>query len=130
MEELLHLSDNDYTNLVKLLTVGKMFKFCTVSTYEQFFGYTMDVCYSPAYVGQNVANLASCGDIQNKYGYTVMDWLGLDLKGKYSNARQQFALASGQIQVAGIGPGGMEHPHMPGTYYLITAGTPYEDYQK
>ena len=130
MEELLHFSDNDYTNLVKLLTVGKMYKFCTVTKYPQIIGYTIDVCYSPAYVGQNVANLASCGDIQNKYGYTVMDWLGLDLKGKYSNARQQFALASGQIQVAGVGPGGMEHPHMPGTYYLITAGTPYEDYQK
>jgi hypothetical protein len=59
-----------------------------------------------------------------------MDWLGLDLKGKYANVRQQFALASGQIQVAGVGPGGMEHPHMPGTYYMIVAGTPYEDFRK
>ena len=130
MEELLHFSDNDYTNLVKMLTVGKLYKYCTVTKYPQIIGYTMDVCYSPAYVGQNVANLAACGDIEKNNGYTVMDWLGLDLKGRYATARQQFALASGQIQVAGVGPGGMEHPHMPGTYYLITAGTPYEYYQK
>ncbi len=129
MEELLHFSNNDYTNLVKMLTVGKMYKYCTVTKYPQIIGYTMDVCYSPAYVGQNVANLAACGDIEKNHGYTVMDWLGLDLNGRYSTVRQQFALASGQIQVAGIGPGGMEHPHMPGTYYLITAGTPYEYYQ-
>lgn len=130
MEELLHFSDNDYTNLVKMLTAGKMYKFCTVTKYKQIIGYTMDVCYSPAYVGQNVANLASCDDIQKTHGYIVTDWIGIDLKGKYSTARQQFALASGKIQVAGVGPGGMEHPHMPGTYYLITAGTPYENYQK
>lgn len=130
MEELLHFSDNDYTNLVNMLTTGKMYRFCTVTRYNQWLGYTMDVCYSPAYAAQNVANLAACGDIQNKYGYTVMDWLGLDLKGRYANVRQQFALASGQIQVAGVGPGGMEHPHMPGTYYLIAAATPYEDFQR
>ena len=130
MEGLLYFFDYDYTNLVDFLTAGKMYKFCTITKYPQILGYTMDVCYSPAYAAQNVANLAACGDIQNKYGYTVMDWLGVDLKGKYSTVRQQFALASGQIQVAGVGPGGMEHPHMPGTYYLITAGTPYEDYQK
>jgi hypothetical protein len=130
MEGLLYFFDYDYTNLVDLLTVGKMYKFCTVTRYNQFIGFTMDVCYSPAYAAQNAANLAACGDIQNKHGYTVMDWLGIDLKGRYATVRQQFALSSGQIQVAGIGPGGMEHPHMPGTYYLIAAATPYEDYQK
>lgn len=130
MEELLHFSDNDYTNLVKMLTAGKMYRFCTVTKYPQLLGYTMDVCYSPAYAAQNAANLAACGDIQNKHGYTVMDWLGIDLKGRYATVRQQFALSSGQIQVGGVGPGGMEHPHMPGTYYLIAAATPYEDYQK
>ena len=130
MEELLHFSKNDYTNLVNMLTVGKMYKFCTVTKYSQIIGYTMDVCYSAAYAAQNAANLAACGDIQNKHGYTVMDWLGIDLKGRYATVRQQFALSSGQIQVGGVGPGGMEHPHMPGTYYLIAAATPYEDYQK
>ncbi len=130
MEGLLYFFDYDYTNLVDMLTAGKMYKFCTVTRYNQFIGFTMDICYCPAYAAQNVANLAACGDIESKYGYGVADWLGLDLKGKYANVRQQFALASGQIQVAGVGPGGMEHPHMPGTYYMIVAGTPYEDFQK
>ena len=124
------LSDNDIVNLRTMLEKGKMLKFCTTWKNTFWPGYTIGLRYSPAFAAQNVANLASCGDIQNKYGYTVMDWLGVDLKGRYAAVRQQFALASGQIQVAGIGPGGMEHPHMPGSYYLICAGTPYEDFQK
>lgn len=130
MEGLLYFFEYDYTNLVDMLTAGKMYKFCTVTRYSQLVGFTMDICYCPAYAAQNVANLAACGDIEAKYGYTVTDWLGLDLKGKYSTVRQEFALASGKIQVAGVGPGGMEHPHMPGTYYMIVAATPYEDFGK
>jgi hypothetical protein len=130
MQGLLYFFDYDYTNLVDKLTAGKMYQYCTITKYPQLIGYTMDICYCPAYVGQNIANLAACGDIESRHGYTVTDWIGIDLKGKYSTVRREFALGSGQIQVAGVGPGGMEHPHMPSTYYLISTAIDYEDYQK
>ena len=117
-------------NLIKLLKTGKMYRFCEIEKVDLWVGYNIYVTNSPAYVAQNIANLASCGDIEKRYGYPVMEWIGIDLKGKYSTARQQFALASGQIAVGGVGPGGMECPHMPGSYYLIAYGTPYDGYVK
>lgn len=112
-----------FTDIEALLKDGKLDKYCT---YEiGFAGLSADITYCPAYAAQNIANLA--GSIP---GYDIFDWLGVDLKGKYSTARRTFALASGKIQIAGIGPGGMECPHMPGTYYLITVNTSYNGYEK
>ena len=129
MEGTVNFGDT-FDNLIKLLKTGKMYRFCEVEKADLWVGYNIYVTNSPAYVGQNVANLASCGDIEKRYGYNVMEWIGIDLKGRYSDARYQFALASGQISVGGVGPGGMEHPHIPASYYLICGGTPYEAYGK
>ena len=63
-------------------------------------------------------------------GYGITDWIGIDLKGEYSEARTNFAKGSGKIRVLGAGPGGMECPHMPGTYYLIASETSYQNFTK
>ena len=94
-----------------------------MSKNNQLIGYTISITYSPAYAAQNIANLA--GDIS---GYDKFDWIGVDLKGKYSTARRDFALASGFIPVVGSATGGMECPHMPATYYLISKNTSYTKY--
>lgn len=122
-EGILHLTDSAYTGMDTLLTDGKMKKFCRMSKNNQLIGYTISITYSPAYAAQNIANLA--GPVER---YNVFDWLGVDLKGVYSTARRNFVLASGKIQYEGIGPGGMECPHMPGTYYLIAKNTSYSGY--
>ncbi len=41
--------------------------------------------------------------------------LGRDVKGVYAYAKTSFVLSSGKLLV-----GGMEHSHMPTTYYLIS----------
>lgn len=122
-EGILHLTDSAYTGMDTLLTDGKMKKFCRMSKNNQLIGYTISITYSPAYAAQNIANLA--GSVE---GYNVFHWLGVDLKGVYSTARRNFVLASGKMQGGDIGPGGMECPHMPGTYYLIAKNTSYSGY--
>lgn len=123
LEGLLHVTDSAYNDMDTMLTVGKMKKYCKLNKNQQLVGYTISVIYSPAYVAQNIANLA--GDIS---GYDKFDWIGIDLKGKYSTARRDFALASGFIPVVGSATGGMECPHMPATYYLISRNTSYTKY--
>ncbi len=124
---------DSYYDFVWMLEDGKLDKYCKVREIDGFFVDTIEVTYSPAYVAQIVANLATSSKITNykdeKYGTT--DWIGIDLKGKYSNARTKFAIASGKIPIAGdAGLGGMECPHMPGTYYLITSNTYYWNYER
>ena len=119
-----HVSDDAYNDLVSMLEAGKMEKFCELKKNKQLVGYTIEITYCPAYVAQNIANLA--GDVE---GYDIFDWIGVDLKGKYSTARRDFALASGLIPVVGSVPGGMTCPHIPGAYYLIANNTPYEKYK-
>lgn len=41
--------------------------------------------------------------------------LGYDVKGKYASAKASFVASSGKVVI-----GGMTHPHMQPTYYLIT----------
>ena len=62
-------------------------------------GYTIEITYCPAYVAQNLACLASRNDLFDRYygiyGYAntadlTFDLIGIDLKGKYSNARTAF----------------------------------------
>ena len=40
--------------------------------------------------------------------------LGHDISGKYNDAKLSFIASSGKVVI-----GGMEHPHMQPTYYLI-----------
>ena len=78
--------------------------------------YRAKVNYCPAYVMQTLANMAS----------EVGPRTGRNLSGKYNSAKWSFIGSSGEIKIKEkpiIGGkaivGGMTHPHMPITYYLI-----------
>ncbi|MGL5440534.1 MAG: lipase family protein [Filifactoraceae bacterium] len=66
--------------------------------------YRAKVNYCPAYAMQTLANMAS----------NVGPVTGRSLSGKYNSAKVSFIKSSGKL-----GIGGMTHPHMPITYYLI-----------
>ena len=140
LEGALHFFDSAFTEFDELIKAAKMDKYSDYSKNNKKIGYTIDVTYCPAYAAQNIANPASGNDIANNSviadnydgdGLAVtLDMLGIDLKGVYSTARTKFVLASGKLQLWGAGPGGMEHPHIPGTYYLITSNTAFDDYEQ
>ncbi|MBE6753581.1 MAG: VWA domain-containing protein [Ruminococcaceae bacterium] len=117
---------DSYDKYINTLTTGKMKKYSDVEKKSLWPGYTIKVTYSPAYVAQNIANLASSEEIKARTGRGITTWLGIDLKGVYSTARRTFILASGEIPFHG----GMEHPHIPGSYYLISSNTEYGSYEK
>ncbi|MDO4413568.1 MAG: S-layer homology domain-containing protein [Erysipelotrichaceae bacterium] len=121
-----YFDDSHYYDCLRLLHGGKLYKYCHIKKDVNFWtwpGYNIKITYAPAYAMQIVANLASSPE-----GYGQMDWMGVDLKGKYSAARRDFALASGKIPMVGWIPGGMESPHVPATYYMITKLTDYSSY--
>ena len=70
--------------------------------------YEIEVKYCPAFLTQTIANMAS------KKGSLE----GRRLSGKYEDAKWSFIFSSGEV-FSGIHVGGMYHPHMPLTYYLI-----------
>lgn len=129
MEGGVHFWESAFDDFVELIEIGKLDKYCSITKTEHLVGYTISVTYCPAYAAQIIANLAAKDDIKEKYEYGIKDWLSIDLKGKYSKARTIFAEASGKIPVIGATVGGMECPHMPGTYYLITKNTEYCYYE-
>ena len=65
---------------------------------------------------QDLAYLASKGDYKKQYeAYPI---LGNDVSRKYEAAKKSFIITSGfgnQVPIIG----GMAHPHLPQTYYLI-----------
>jgi hypothetical protein len=73
---------------------------------------------TPAFFMQDLANLA--GEV---YGNDkLLEYIGIGMINKYSKAKFSFAATSGQIPGIGEGGlqvGGMTHPHMAPTYYLI-----------
>ena len=78
--------------------------------------YRAKINYCPAYAMQTFANMAS----------EVGPKTGRNLSGKYNSAKWSFIGSSGEIKIKEkpiIGEkaivGGMTHPHMPITYYLI-----------
>ncbi len=71
--------------------------------------YAIEVRYCPAFLTQTLANMAS------KKGRKI----GRDLSGKYEDAKWSFIFSSGEAPLDAIHVGGMYHPHMPLTYYLI-----------
>ncbi len=121
---LIHYDDSKFTKYTDLQKKGKLDKFCKTEKNKLIKGYNIKVTYCPAYLMQIIANLAGAPS-----GTSMVDWIGIDLKGKYSAARRDFALASGKIPVVGAIPGGMECPHMPATYYMMTSQTPYSSYK-
>ena len=127
MDGLLRFGDSEQ-EFNKLLTAGKLTEiphnYGIVNRNNLVVGYTLDVTYSPAYASQLIANLASADEIKERTGYGLADWIGIDLKGKYKKARMMFITASGKAIL-----GGMECPHMPGSYYLISTNTSFDSYQ-
>lgn len=93
--------------LQKELDEYKLGKFCDLSVKKGALLYHVEVNYCPAYLMQNLANMA-CG-----FG----PMLGYDVKGVYAKAKASFALSSGNIPITHLG--GMTHPHMQPTYYLL-----------
>ena len=72
--------------------------------------YYIEIRYCPAFLTQTIANMAS------KKGPMT----GRDVSGKYNKAKWKFIFSSGEAPFFGnIHVGGMYHPHMPLTYYLI-----------
>ena len=90
------------TVAVAVLSVGLVFYF----GYHLVSVFKSDVTYSPAYLMQNLANMAS----------GVGPLTGYDTAGKYASAKSAFATCY---------IGGMTHPHMQPTYYLIA----YNDFK-
>lgn len=82
----------------------KLSQFCKVSIMQSGTKYYVEVNYCPAFFMQMLANMTT----------GVGDLLGYTLGTKYNDAKLSFVASSGKVVV-----GGMEHPHMQPTYYLI-----------
>ena len=79
-------------------------QFCKISIMQSGTKYYVEVNYCPAFFMQMLANMTT----------GVGDLLGYTLGTKYNDAKLSFVASSGKVVV-----GGMEHPHMQPTYYLI-----------
>ena len=99
-------AQKQYNTLTTDLKNQNLLKFCKVSIVEggKVWKYRVEVNYCPAYFMQMLANMTT----------GVGPLLGQDLTGKYNDAKLSFIASSGKVVV-----GGMEHPHMQPTYYLI-----------
>lgn len=94
------------TEVKKLLEEVKLLRFCNVYVIGGLVKY-VEVNYSPAYLMQNLANMAS----------STGPLTGYDTSGIYATAKASFVASSGFIPGGFVG--GMTHPHMQPTYYLI-----------
>lgn len=90
----------------KLLEEVKLLRFCNGYVTGSPVKYA-EVNYCPAYLMQNLANMAS----------STGPVTGYDTRGKYAAAKASFIASSGFIMGGLIG--GMTHPHVQPTYYLI-----------
>lgn len=93
-----------YNEIVAKLKNEKLLQFCDVYIVKEGTKYYVEVNYSPAFFMQMLANMTT----------GVGDLLGYSLGTKYNDAKLSFVASSGKAIV-----GGMEHPHMQPTYYLI-----------
>jgi len=95
-------------SLKKQLRDEKLLRFTKLTYFKKKQGrlpYYIEIRYCPAFLTQTIANMAS------KKGPMI----GRDMSGKYNKAKWKFIFSSGAFPIIG----GMEHPHMPLTYYLI-----------
>ena len=95
-------------SLKKQLRDEKLLRFTKLTYSKKKNGripYYIEIRYCPAFLTQTLANMAS------KKG----NKLGRDMSGKYADAKWSFIYSSGELPIIG----GMYHPHMPLTYYLI-----------
>lgn len=93
-------AESRLAELSKELDGYKLLRFCALDIVTQIGIKHVRVTYSPAYLMQNLANIAS----------STGPALGYDTKGKYADAFRAFAICY---------IGGMTHPHYQPTYYLI-----------
>ena len=93
-----------YYEIKEKLKKENLLQFCEIYLMKQGTKYYVEVNYSPAFFMQMLANMTT----------GVGDLLGYTLGTKYNDAKLSFIASSGKAIV-----GGMEHPHMQPTYYLI-----------
>ena len=85
------------------LTNEKLLKFCSLSIQSGLLHH-VEIHYCPAYLMQTLANMVT----------SVGPLLGRDVAGRFADAKTAFVASSGKVVI-----GGMTHPHMQPTYYLI-----------
>jgi len=97
------------TNLETELEKYKLAKFCKLKvSYNSIIdSFYVETNYCPAYLMQNIANLASEKGLQEGFPPT-----GYDTAGKYAKAKAYFISAFFT---------GLTHPHMQPTYYIISS---------
>ena len=98
-------AENAKASLEADLDNRKLLKYCVVYIVDDLIGWHVEINHTPAYFMQVLSNLTT--------GNTD-ELLGDKLNGKYNDAKLSFIASSGKVFV-----GGMEHPHMQPTYYLI-----------
>ena len=97
-------AEEELNELKATLEKEKLLKFCNVYIVGSGVLYHVEINYSPAYLMQSLSNMTTgTGPL-----------LGHDVKGDYASAKASFVASSGKVVV-----GGMTHPHMQPTYYLI-----------
>lgn len=97
-------AEEEMNELKETLEKEKLLKFCNVYVVGAGISYHVEINYSPAYLMQTLCNMTT----------VTGPMLGHDVKGKYASAKASFVASSGKLVV-----GGMTHPHMQPTYYLI-----------
>lgn len=96
-------AQEELASLTESLTNEKLLRFCDMYIVGSWI-YHVEINYCPAYLMQTLANMVT----------GVGPLLGRDVAGKYADAKASFVASSGEVLV-----GGMVHPHMQATYYII-----------
>lgn len=103
-----HLTEQGAINELNELTATfeseKLMKFCRFTIVKGALIYKVKINYAPAYLMQSLANMTT----------GLGPLLGHAISGKYATAKNSFIASSGKVLV-----GGLAHPHMQPTYYLI-----------
>lgn len=98
-------AQEELEELTRVLAEEKLLKFCNMYIVKDWFIYHVEINYCPAYLLQTLANMTT----------GVGPTLGRDVAGVYADAKTAFVASSGKVVI-----GGMTHPHMPPTYYIMT----------
>ena len=106
-DDLGHITYNgaveEYNELTTALTNEKLLRFCSLSIQSGLLHH-VEIHYCPAYLMQTLANMVT----------SVGPLLGRDVAGRFADAKTAFVASSGKVVI-----GGMTHPHMQPSYYLI-----------
>ncbi len=97
-------AEEELAELMTTLENEKLLRFCNMYIVYSLFVYHVEINYCPAYLLQTLANMTT----------GVGPLLGRDVAGKYASAKTAFVASSGKVVI-----GGMTHPHMPPTYYIM-----------